>query len=69
MEHLAEQLQGKRMHAACSLRLEIVEKAQWSSQWQESVTDIDQQVDKKRPELELVDLYPQDLPPSLKLVS
>lgn len=47
----------------------MVEKAQWSSQWQERVTDIDQQVDKKRPELELVDLYPQDLPPSPKLVS
>lgn len=46
-----------------------MEKAQWSSQWQESVTDIEQQVEKRRPEQELVDLYPQDLSPSPKLVS
>ena len=47
----------------------MLEKAQWSSHWQERVTGIDQQVDKGKPELELVDLYPQDLSPSPKLVS
>lgn len=69
MERLAEQLQGKMMHATCSLSLEsggegTVEFAvAGEGDWHRLASR------EGRPELELVDLYPQDLSPSPKLVS